>query len=261
MEGQSGETTPQTYGASALQDTNANQLLRSIGYTFDDYLTEPMVRQFYEWHLRDPNVPDDEKDNFEIHAHGSSALVERSILNQTVGQWLTLSLQPAYNVDPEKAAVMTMKAQRLDPNDLQYTAQQKQRLAQTPPPQPPQIAAAQLRAQTEGQKTQAKTQVEAANLQHEQQKTQVEATLKLHEMQQATKNLLLEYSLKRNMSLDDAKAELAKTAMSLNTEERLNAMNMAVDLHKHESKMAAQPPVQAPGRAENGHAFDQSIAP
>ena len=85
-QGQSGVTTPDTFGAAQLQNNNANQLLRSIGYAFDDNITEPQVRQYYEWLLLDPDVPDEEKGEFTINAHGSIALVERAIQDQTLWQ-------------------------------------------------------------------------------------------------------------------------------------------------------------------------------
>jgi hypothetical protein len=63
------------------------------------------------------------------------------------------------------------------------------------------------------------------------------------------------------MSLDQAKTALAKTAMQLNTERELNAVNNQAADRKHRREIVAQqmpkPAVQAPGRAANGQAASQ----
>jgi hypothetical protein len=72
---------------------------------------------------------------------------------------------------------------------------------------------------------------------------------------------LLEYANRRGISVDSAKVELARTAMQLKTERDLNAQNQAGEQQKHRREMQMRqqqrPPVQAPGRAAPGHAFDQ----
>jgi len=48
-QGQTGERMPDTFGAAELLNSNANTLLRDIGYSYDDGITEPMIHAFYEW--------------------------------------------------------------------------------------------------------------------------------------------------------------------------------------------------------------------
>jgi hypothetical protein len=74
---------------------------------------------------------------------------------------------------------------------------------------------------------------------------------------------MLEYANRNQISLDRAKADLAKTAMTLRTQEKLNAADNAVDLHKHSQRpekprRGARPPGQVPGKAGNGRAFEQA---
>jgi len=278
-QGQSGATTPDTFGAAQLQNNNANQLLRSIGYAFDDYITEPVVRQFYEWLLLDPEVPDDEKGEFVINAHGSVALVERAIQDQTIAQMAAMVMQPAYGIDPKKWAKMFLKSKRLDPAEVQYTEEEQAKLDATPPPPAPAVQVAQIVAQTEAQKlaaaqtsaqrsdtnereiAQAAQVLEGKKIETAQHATLTEATVKLHELQTRHDLALLDYANKHRISLDAAKAALAKTAMTINAEKELNAANAAVDLHKHHNpspKPVMKPAAQAPGRAGNGRAFSQS---
>jgi hypothetical protein len=275
-QGQSGATTPDTLGATKLQDNNANQLLRSIGYGFDDKITEPVVRQYYEWLLLDPDVPDEEKGEFQIDAHGSAALVERAIQNQTIGQMGALVLNPAYGFDPKKWAIEYVKAQKLDPAAFTYTEEEQAKIDAAPPPEQPAVTVAkivqdtamkQLAAtqSTEQQSEANEAQIAAAAHTLEVGKAQVaqtqvhgELTIKANQIQMEHDRALMEYANRRNISLDQAKMQLAKTAMSLQTERELNQQNNAHEMRKHRTPGAPKPAVQAPGRAADGQAFSQA---
>ncbi len=299
-QGQSGATTPDTFGATQLQDNNANQLLRTIGYTFDDNVTEPLVRDFYEWLLLDPDVPGEEKGDFQINAHGSSALVERAIQDQTLVQMLNVSLNPAYGIDPKRVSKLWIKSKRLNPVDVQFSEQEQAAMAKAPPPVPVPVQVATIQASAVRDGLVAKQGSDQQNIQHEMQlhqdemalsgqdqqndaariaaenqKTQTEATIKLHEQETRRQIAMLEYANRNGISLNQAKAELAKTAMTLQAQRDLNAADNAVELHKHHnpqqtgpnpkqaprkpqpSRSAAKPLAQVPGRAANGKSFEQ----
>jgi hypothetical protein len=278
-QGQSGATTPDTFGAAQLQNNNANQLLRSIGYAFDDYITEPVVRQYYEWLLLDTDVPNEEKGEFQIDAHGSIALVERAIQDQSIAQMAAVVANPLYGLDPKRWAKLFLKSKRLDPDDIAYSKEEQEKLDAAPPPEAPQVTAAKINADTQiklgvmkqtadQQTTQAEAQIAAAahtlevgKVQVDQQQTHLDATLQAHELQMTHDRALMEYATRRNISLDRAKTELARTAMQLNTERELNAVNNQAADRKHRREIVAQqmpkPPVQAPGRAAPGQAFTQ----
>lgn len=285
-QGQSGETTPETFGATQLQNTNANQLLRSIGYAFDDFITEPVVRQFYEWLLLDPDVPDEEKGEFKINAHGSAALVERAIQDQTIAQMGQMAANAAYGIDPKKWATEFMRSKRLDPASFKYTEEQQAKLDAAPPPEAPAITVAKIAAQTAATQLAAKqsadqrtdaneaqiaqaanvlegghVQNDAARIQAEQHRTLANATVALHELQTRRELAMLDYANKRGISLDRVKADLAKTAMQLQTQRDLNAQDNAADLRRNNRperpQRGAQPPGQVPGKAGNGRAFEQ----
>lgn len=300
-QGQSGATTPDTFGAAQLQNNNANQLLRSIGYSFDDYITEPVIRQFYEWLLLDPDVPNEEKGEYQIDAHGSAALVERAIQDQSIAQMAAMALNPAYGIDPKKWAALFLKSKHLDPEQIQFTKEEQEKMAAMPPPQDPRIAAAQIAADAQIKLGVMKQQSDAQSLQNEQkiadaahllegQKIQVQSTISLHELEQQRQQTLQDYATREKVSTDQAKTQLAKTAMQLAAQRELNRLDMlieahkqgqdhkvslatqaidtahenrrhhidtAVDLHKHRNP-SPKPPVQLPGRAGNGKAFSQA---
>jgi hypothetical protein len=224
-QGQSGATTPDTFGAAQLQNNNANQLLRSIGYSVDDNVTEPVTRQYYHWWLMDPDIPEKDKGEFEINAHGSIALVERSIMDQAILQMGPMTLNPAYGVDPKKWMKQSLKSKRLNPEDFQYTPAELQRI-ESSPPEAPVVTAAKIAAdkdikvavmgqQSDAQSIASEERIEEAANALEGQKTQVGATVDLHEMENKRQMMILEYALKHGITLMQAKADLAQTSMKL----------------------------------------------
>jgi hypothetical protein len=166
-QGQSGATTPETYGAAQLQNSNANQLLRSIGYAFDDYITEPVVRQYYEWLLLDPDVPIYEKGEFQIDAHGSIALVERAIQDQTIAQMGAMAANQIYGIDPKKWAELFIKSKRLSPDQLMYSEEEQQRMEAAPPPEQPAVTVAKINADTQLKLGVMKQTADQQTVQHE----------------------------------------------------------------------------------------------
>jgi len=264
-QGQSGKTTPDTFGGMQLQDSNANQLLRSIGANADDCVNEPLVTDFYEWLLLDPKVPNEEKGDFKIDAHGSSALVEQAIENQTLATLVPVSKDPAYGLSPRRTMENYLKSRRMDPKKLQYTEEEQQKIDSTPPPPDPRVQAAQILAAS-------REKIATGSAGIDQQMNAEEIQLRREEMQQELAIKQLEYANKNGLTLTQVKAELAKTAMTLQAQRELAAAAHGVDLHKHHNKGAdetgeeapaplpgatVKPIAQLPGRAANGQAMSQ----
>lgn len=146
-QGQTGPSSPQTFGAAELQDSNAHTWLRSIGYRFDDQVTEPVINDHYEWLLLDPNVPDDEKGDFKINAHGSQAMVERSIQEAFFAALMPQVANPAWKLNPEKLMEEILKSKRIDPRKVQYSAEEQEQMSQVQPPPPVEMQVEQLKGQ------------------------------------------------------------------------------------------------------------------
>jgi len=278
-QGQSGPTTPDTATGMQLQNSNANQLLRSIGYQFDDYITEPVIRDFYEWLLLDPDVPKEEKGNWKIDAHGSIALVERAIQDQSIAQMGAMVTNAAFGVDPKKWFKLLAKSKRLNPEELQYTdEEQKQIEANMAKQADPRIEAANIAAQARSQvaqlDNQTKQQIAGLEAQLAEKKLQTEATIDLHDLQMRHDLAMLDYANRHKMTVEQVKGDLAKAAMTLNTQKELNAADNALqrelqrggdserrgvpgNARPQRVRNVAQPLAQTPGRAANGQAFEQ----
>jgi len=300
-QGQTGESTPNTYGAAALQNNNANTLLRSIGRRFDDCITEPKARAYYEWLLLDPDVPDNEKGDITINAQGSSALVERSIQEQSISQMGALVGNPQFRIDPAKWFEEMCRSKFINPSRLQYSDAEWEKVQAGMQPQPPvQVAVAQIREQGQTQRMQMEIQASQAEktadikagqllqsnelqanqqsdllsaqtakegfaaeqdrhvmlTQAESQRNQIQYIARLEELKLERELAVMKYANEQKITLDEAKTKLADTAMRLNVEKELASAANMIDLNQRGQTM--QPPVQIPGRARDGHAFDQT---
>lgn len=272
-QGQTGPTTPETLGATQLQNSNANQLLRSIGYAMDDYITEPLIRQFYEYLLLDPNVPDDAKGDFKINAHGSIALVEQAIQDQYLVQLQAVAANPAeanvLGLDPRKVQRLILKSKRMDPELVMRTEEELARLDAAPPPQAPAVQVATINAEVAEKKIAQDAQTASAEQQVEMHDITANAQVDLQKIMVNRELQLLLYANQNNQTLQTVQAELAQTAMKLNVQKDLALADHVMDHHQHstlsaDSKLSATstmpPPVQVPGRAGNGQAFEQTPA-
>lgn len=235
-QGQSGKTTPDTLGGQQLQDNNANQLLRAIGHSMDDCITEPVAQQSYEWLLLDPDVPDDEKQDINIDAHGSSAMIERYIQNLAIQNLGNLVLNPAFELDPALYAKELLKSQKLDPRNFRYTEEKLAKMAKTPPPPPPQVQVAQINAEVTKERIRVDTDRDTAYNQSLANRDQINAQAKLQELQVKRELAMLEYAMQEKISLEKVKAELARTAMVEGTRKELAAaeIELAREIGMHD---------------------------
>lgn len=288
-QGYQGPSSPETFGQAQLQDNNSHTWIRSIGYSYDDQITEPLVKDLYEWLLLDPDVPNDEKGQFRIDAKGSIAMVERAIQEQTLVMLLSASNNPAFELDAAKLMQMVLRSKRFDPREVTLSEEDKQKRQQGQMP-PPQIAVAQINAQSRLQQTQmtlAQKDKEAQmDNQTEQYKTKVDvdrdtvyvnaqaqrdAATHQHNMArlQVERELaLLKYANDRQISLEDVKAQLAKTTMMEQTKRELAQAQIMLNQQENEKDRAHDAtvkfhgpkppePIEFPGRAQNGKAFSE----
>lgn len=290
-QGLSGQTSPETYGATQLQDNNANQLLRSIAATFDNYITKPLVTSYYEWYLLDESVPAEDKGEFVIHAQGSLALVEKAIQDRSIVELQPIFDNPKYMFNPKKVGALIARSRRLNPAELQYTEEEQRKIEETPPPPAPAVQVAQIKAEVEKMKIQTQANVEAAADASAERIAQMEAQAsmeieqirqqtaqlrikmdtdrdnvyvqtqlqnaqtiyngKLQELQLKKEIAISEFAMQQQLSIDQAKTKLADTAMKLKVQKELAVVDAKVQMKKD----ALKPPVQTPGRAKD--AFSQ----
>lgn len=258
-QGQSGDTTPDTFGGQQLQDNNANQLLRSVGFSLNDTVTTPLVDDFYEWLLLDPDVPEAEKGDYQVDTSGALALIEKALQDQFLPQLVQVATNPAYELHPGRCMEAWLRTKRLPPDQFQLTEAEKEQRAQQPPPKAPAVEAAEIRAasaekiaqsrdQLAGQKNQNDLDRDTAYNNSLAERARTDRELGIQELQLKVRLAELELAQQERISLQDAKVKLADTTMKLAVQKELAGAD-------GKGPQVATPEVEPAGRAEPGRAF------
>jgi len=230
MQGEKG-AAPDTVGGMQMLMNSANVVLRRLVKQFDDMITKPHIRRYYDYNMM-YNEDEEIKGDFTIDARGSTALVIRDIQNQSFLNLLAAGANPVYGMylDTQKLFEKALQAQHIDPAEVfkpeeeieQIKEAQKQAAAAGPAPDPA-LAVAQVRAQAEMQKVQAQNQGDLQELQVRQQIAAQEADLHIMQLQMTREIEMLKLSNSQNISLESIKAKLADTAMKERSRKELFA--------------------------------------
>lgn len=258
LQGQMGNKTPDTLGGMQMLNNNSSTVLRRLARLFDDRVTEPHVRRYYDFLLQyeeDASL----KGDYCIDARGSSALVERDLQNQAIMQMGSIIVNPVFGKDPKKWMDEMLKAQRLDPKRFEYDDEQWQQIVEnmSKPKPDSSVEVAQIRAQAQTQvaevNAQAKQTAEEMKSQLTQALEQMRQQFNLQEnnAERALKLVLAnaERDGKMSITVEEIKAALADTAMKLRGQFILSDQKQAAE--------AMTPPTEPAGRAKPGRSFEQ----
>jgi hypothetical protein len=218
MQGEKG-AAPDTVGGMQMLMNSANVVLRRLVKQFDDMVTRPHIRRYYDYNMM-YNEDEEIKGDFSIDARGSSALLIRDIQNQAFLNLLAAGANPVYGVylDTQKLFEKALQAQHIDPKDVFKSEdelekiKEQQKNPQEAPPDPA-MAVAQLRGQIEMQKAEAQNAGDMAELQVRQAIAQQEGEIRMAEMQLTREIEMLKMANTQNLTLEQIKAKLADTAM------------------------------------------------
>lgn len=228
LQGEKG-TAPDTVGGMQMLMNNSNVVLRRLVKQFDDFVTKPHIRRYYDYNMMYSDR-EDIKGDFSIDARGTSALLIRDIQNQAFLNLLAAGGNPVYGplLNQKKLFEKALQAQHIDPAEIMKTdeqiQQEQQQAAESPQAQDPALAVAQMRMQGEQAKIQAKAQVdtqlagmkaesEYARLQAQQNLAMQEAQFKVQEMQLTREIEMLKLAQTKELTLEQIKASLADTAI------------------------------------------------
>ena len=125
---------PETLGGMQMQNNNASGVLRRLAKRFDDYMTGPHIRRYYDWMMQHSDR-EDIKGDYQVDVRASSALVERDAQQHFLMSLLQASANPAYELDPAKLAAELLKGQRYDPKRVQYSPEKLAQMRAVPQPQ------------------------------------------------------------------------------------------------------------------------------
>ena len=228
MQGEKG-AAPDTVGGMQMLMNSANVVLRRLVKQFDDMVTRPHIRRYYDYNMM-YNEDEEIKGDFSIDARGSSALLIRDIQNQAFLNLLAAGANPIYGVylDTQKLFEKALQAQHIDPKEVFKSEEElekikeQQKNPQAAPPDPA-LAVAQLRGEIEMQKAQVQNQGDLAELQVRQSIAQQDGELRMAEMQLTREIEMLKMANTQNLTLEQIKAKLADTAMRERSKKELYA--------------------------------------
>jgi hypothetical protein len=230
MQGEKG-TAPDTVGGMQMLMTSANVVLKRLVKQFDDMVTKPHIRRYYDWNML-YNEDSAIKGDFSVDARGSSTLVVRDIQNQAFLQLLAAGANPVYGkyLDPKKLFERALQAQHIDPAEVFKTDEQieaiedaERQAAEQGQSEDPRIAAAQIRAQTDVQRVQAQNEGDMMELQTRLEIAQQQITARREERGQMIELEMLKMANSQNMSLEQIKAKLGETAIKERSKQSLFA--------------------------------------
>jgi hypothetical protein len=273
LQGQQG-AAPDTVGGMELLNRNASAVLRRMARTFDERITEPHIRRYYTYLMQ--YGEDSEKSDLVIEAVGSSALVEREIQALELQQLLAASVNPAFELSPSRTMTELLKIKRMSPEKFQLDESEKQRMQQQPQTIPV-IEVAKIRAESaekiadlEAKIETYKAKINAETVRHKvsvdqdrdtaynqslANRDQTTAQIRIEELKLKRELALLDretkmldYSNRREINLDQVKAELAKTSLQLRTQKELAGVTK-------KAVQVAETQMEPVGKAPSGEAF------
>ena len=260
MQGQVGQSTPDTVGGMLIQSANASATLRRLARTFDGTFVSGHIGRYFEW-LQIYSENDAAKSgDLRVVARGATALLERDMNNQAILGMGSIVLNPVFGIDPELWAAEMMRAQRLDPKRFALT-EEKKKAMQAPPPPDTAIQVAEIRKDTELQKAalanetaqlriQKDTDRDTVYAQAEMARAEVAAQSKREELLLRREVAMLEYANKEKISLETLKTRLAETSLKLSVQKELAGLPGA-------DPELVKPPTEPPQHAADGRAFEQ----
>jgi hypothetical protein len=237
MQGEKG-AAPDTVGGMQMLMNSANVVLRRLVKQFDDMVTKPHIRRYYDYNMM-YNENEELKGDFSIDARGSSALMVRDIQNQAFMNLLAAGTNPVYGayIDTQKLFEKALQAQHIDPAEvlkpeaeIEKMKEQQAMAAEQGGQEDPRIAAAKIRAETDIQKVQAQNEGDMAELQTRLQIAQANIQARREAQQMQREIEMLKLANTQNLSLEQIKAQLANTAIKERGKKELFAAEQRLKL-------------------------------
>ena len=230
-------SAPDTVGGMQMLMNSANVVLRRLVKQYDDYVTKPHIRRYYDYNMMYSDK-EDIKGDFSIDARGSSALLVRDIQNQAFMNLMAAASNPVFGpmVDPKRLFEKALQAQHIDPAEIMLSddeIEKKQEAAAQAAQQgggDPRIVAAQMRGKAEQDKAQASGQVAQLEAQTRLQLAQQDQAFKIQQLQFEERIEMLKLAQTKELTLEQIKASLADTAIKERTKKELFASEAQLKL-------------------------------
>ena len=254
------QEVPETLGATNIMVDAANTAFRNRAKRFDDRVTKRHLRRYYDFNMQ-YNPDESIKGDFNVDPRGVSVLYEKDQQGQLLLQVFQLKADPDINrlVDWDKATRQFFATRRLnilkDDKKIAQDQQAQQQGPQQAPPNP-NLEVAQVRVQGDMEKAKLVQQSDMAELQFKAQQSELDRQHQMQLKEMDLKLKMMEYSERRNIALDQLKAQLAISSQGMNLQRELSDKpsdsNVSVKIPQ-----VSSPPTEPYGRAPNGQAYER----
>jgi len=242
-EGVGGGPGSKTLGGMQMLMNNSNIVLRSATKNFDDGVTTPTVRRFYDYHMMYTDRPEI-KGDFDIVAKGTSVLIAREEQQEKL-----LSLSQVAGNNPIFAELTNwsglyreiLRTLQVPVDSVAYTDEEmarkaKQKGEETDPDLQVKIKELQIKEQElqlKSQQQQFEQEYKAAELQTKQERDRMEIALK----QGIT---MAELEAKVGMHSQDLEAKMQQTAATLATQRETKAAELTDSQNERQARRQNQ---------------------
>lgn len=221
MQGITG-ASPDTLGGMEMLEANAASPLLDIAKEYDE-VVGPLISDFYDWGMQDPNVSKDCKGDFKCVGIGATTLIHRdrkAIALQQIAA--PMAGNPAFGLSPERTAEQVLRAVEIDPDDVKLTDEEKQQQAQQKQGQEdPRITAANIKAKADADREASRRESEAQERQFKAEQAERDRVFKKILADIEVQVRTLQMSDDRNLNLEQIRSALAETAMTLRSKRDL----------------------------------------
>jgi hypothetical protein len=240
QQGDQTEDQTKTVGGMTILQNAANIIFRRRVKNYDDQIITPTMRRLYDWNMQF-NSRDDIKGDMQIDARGTSVLLLKEIQAQNLMFVVTqLMAHPAVQpmLKPYQNVMKLFQSMMISPQDVMVSEDEyKKRMADIAK-QPPEPTPAEITAQA---------RIEAAQIQADASATKNETVVAVEELRQRT--AILELAQREGLTLQQINAELAKIDKQLGSQERIKAIEIAVeDQRAREAKEEGRSETEAVGQ-------------
>lgn len=235
LQGEQG-AAPDTVGGMTMLMNSANVVLRRLVKQFDDMVTRPHIRRYYDYNML---YSEDEeiKGDFSVDARGSSALLVRDVQNQAFLNLLAAGANPVYGqfLDTKKLFEKALQAQHIDPAEVFKSDEEIDKMLEAAANNSqeqldPRIEAAKIRAETDIQKVKAQNEGDMRELETRLAIKQADIAARREEMQMQREIEMLRLANAQNITLEQIKAQLAQSAMKERGKKELFAAEQRLKL-------------------------------
>lgn len=240
-------------GVTTIQMNSSNVVLGRLVKQFDDSVTKPQIRRYYDFFMA-YSEKDEIKGDYQVDARGSSVLLVRDQQMQTLLQFGQFQGSPVIGpmVRWENWIKELMKGQSIDVGSLLKPDEEIKKILNTPPAPPPEVLkgetavkVAEIRAQATLDSSAQREQAELAFAQAQTQMARDNAVAKLKELEMKRDMEMLKYANEQKLSLEQVKAQLAQTAMIEETKRQIASAKLAQEsLESDKERLTSQSTTQ-----------------